>query len=71
MTIDESLAKLEEITKRLEEEGLPLEEAVALFEEGIALAARIKTSLDEARLTVRRVVEESQGVFALEDFDLP
>ncbi len=70
MTIDEALSKLEAITKHLEEEGLPLEEAVSLFEEGIALAARIKTDLDQAKLKVRRVIEEAQGVFSLEDFDL-
>ncbi len=71
MTIDEALVKLEEITKRLEEEGLPLEEAVSLFEEGIALAATIKADLDQAKLKVQSVIERAKGTFSLEDFDLP
>ena len=71
MTIDEALVKLEEITKRLEEEGLPLEEAVALFEEGIALATTIKADLDQAKLKVQSVIERAKDSFSLEDFDLP
>jgi len=71
VTIDEALVKLEEITKHLEEEGLPLEEAVSLFEEGIALAATIKADLDQAKLKVQSVIERAKGTFSLEDFDLP
>jgi exodeoxyribonuclease VII small subunit len=71
VTVDEALVKLEQVTRRLEEEGLPLEEAISLFEEGIALAARIKGQLDEAKLKVERVIEEAKGVFTLEDLDLP
>lgn len=71
MTIDEALTKLDGITKHLEEEGLPLEDAVSLFEEGIALAAKIKAELDQARLRVERVIEEAKGVFTIEDLDLP
>lgn len=70
MTIDEALIKLEGITKRLEEEGLPLEEAVSLFEEGIALAAKIKADLDQAKLRVQTVIEKARETFTIEDFDL-
>ncbi len=70
MKIDESLNRLEVITKRLGQEEVPLDESLALFEEGIALAAAIKTSLDEARLKVQKVLEKAKGTFAIEDFDL-
>jgi len=70
LKIDETLRKLEEITKRLEEEDLPLEDALRLFEEGIALAAKIKTELDQAKLKIQQVIEKAKDVFSLEDFDL-
>ena len=70
MKIDESLNRLEVITKRLGQADVPLDEALALFEEGITLAAAIKTSLDEARLKVQKVLEKAKDTFAVEDFDL-
>jgi len=70
LKVDETLRKLEEITKRLEEEDLPLEDALRLFEEGIALAAKIKTELDQAKLKIQQVIQKAKDVFSLEDFDL-
>ncbi len=70
MKIEEALTRLGEITKRLEAEDLLLEEALTLFEEGVALAARVRSDLDQARLRIRKVVETSQGTLSLEDFDL-
>ncbi len=70
MTIDEKLAKLEEITKRLESKEIPLEEALALFEQGISLATTIKEELDRAKTKVTQVIEKAKGAFSLADFDL-
>jgi len=70
MKIDESLNRLEVITKRLGQEDVPLDEALALFEEGITLASAIKTSLDEARLQVKKIMEKAEGTFVIEDFNL-
>ncbi len=70
MKIDESLNRLEVITKRMGQEDVPLDEALALFEEGITLAAGIKKSLDEARLKVQKVLEKAKDTFLIEDFDL-
>ena len=70
MKIDESLERLEVITKRLGQEDVPLDEALALFEEGITLASAIKGSLDEARLKVKKVLEKAKDTFLIEDFDL-
>lgn len=70
MKINEALTKLEGITKQLEKDALPLEEALRLFEQGIALAAKIKTDLDQAKLHINKVIESAEGVFVLEKFDL-
>ncbi len=67
MKIEEKLDRLEVITKRLGQEEVPLDEALALFEEGIELASVIKTSLDDARLQVKKVLEKAKGKFAVED----
>ena len=70
MKIDESLNRLEVITKRMGQEDVPLDETLALFEEGITLATGIKKSLDEARLKVQKVLEKAKDTFLIEDFDL-
>lgn len=70
MKINEALTKLEGITKQLEKDDLPLEEALRLFEQGIALAAKLKTDLDQAKLHINKVIESTEGVFVLEKFDL-
>ena len=70
MKINEVLTKLEGITKQLEKDDLPLEEALLLFEQGIALATKIKTDLDQAKLQINKVIESTEGVFVLEKFDL-
>jgi len=71
MTIEEALAKLEEITQKLESDELGLEEAIALFDEGLGLAATVKTQLEEAKLKVEQVIEKTKGTFSLEPLDLP
>jgi exodeoxyribonuclease VII small subunit len=68
--IEETLAKLEEITSALEREDLPLDEAIALFEQGLDLAAAAKNTLDEARLRVEQVLEKARGTFDVEPFDV-
>lgn len=71
MTIEEALAKLEEITGQLEKEELGLEEAITLFDDGLSLAATIKTQLEDAKLKVEQVLEKTKGTFTLEPLDLP
>ena len=71
MTIEEALAKLEEITQNLEREELGLEEAITLFDEGLSLAATIKEQLEVSRLKVEQVLEKTKGTFTLEPLDLP
>ncbi len=70
MKIEEALAKLEDITSRLERGELALDEAIQLFEEGLALAAATKKQLDEARLRVDQVIEAAKGTLSVEPFDV-
>ena len=70
MKIDDKLKELEKITTRLEKDDLPLEEAIDLFEQGIALATTVKEELSKAKLRIQQVVEKTDGLFQVDDFDL-
>lgn len=70
MPIDTDLKRLEEMTKRLEADDLPLEDALSLFEEALSLAKKIKDELDRARLKVTQVIDGAKETFSLQDFDL-
>ncbi len=70
MPIDTDLKRLEEMTKRLEANDLPLEDALSLFEEALSLAKKIKDELDRARLKVTQVIDGAKEAFSLQDFDL-
>lgn len=51
-----SMARLEEIVRKMEQGDTPLDDSVALFEEGTKLAASLHKMLDEAeqKVTVLR-----------------
>lgn len=70
MDLEGQLKKLEEITKQLESDALPLEEAITLFEQGIELAASVHTQLEKAKLRIEKVIETAQDSFAIEPLDL-
>jgi len=70
LPIDTDLKRLEEMTKRLEANDLPLEDALSLFEEALSLAKKIKDELDRARLKVTQVIDGAKEAFSLQDFDL-
>jgi exodeoxyribonuclease VII small subunit len=70
LPIDTDLKNLEEMTKRLEADDLPLEVALSLFEEALSLAKKIKDELDRARLKVTQVIDGAKEAFSLQDFDL-
>ena len=69
MTLEHSLARLEEIVRRLDEEELDLGEALALFEEGVAHLRDAAGTLADADARVKRLTELADGAFALEDLD--
>ena len=69
MTLEQTLARLEEIVRRLDEEQLDLGDALALFEEGVSHLRDAAGTLAEADTRVKRLTEQANGVFTLEDLD--
>ena len=68
--VEEQLRRLEEIVHRLEGESISLDESIALFEEGVDLAVRVRRRLEATEDRIKQIVERSEGLFSLEDFDL-
>ena len=58
MNFERSLARLDEIVRRMERGDVALDEALSLFEEGTALAKSCNQLLDEAEL---KVVQLTKG----------
>ncbi|MFW6104748.1 MAG: exodeoxyribonuclease VII small subunit [Candidatus Bipolaricaulota bacterium] len=67
---ERNLKKLENIVNELEDEHLNLDRSIELFEEGVKLAEEIQIGLSEAKLRLKKVIEDSELDFEAEDFDL-
>lgn len=68
--VEERLRRLEAIVQKLESEAVSLDESIALFEEGVELAVAVRRRLEASEGRIKRIVERSEGLFSLEDFDL-
>ena len=55
------MARLEEITRKLERGDIPLEESLKMFEEGTTLIGACKKMLDSAEQKVRLLVRDENG----------
>lgn len=66
---EKSLARLEEVVKRLESTDLPLDEAMKLFEEGVNLSRDCQKQLEEAEGKVEILLRKADGKLAPEPFD--
>lgn len=55
LSFEEAFNKLEETVQKLEQGGLPLEKAIALFEEGMRLAKICNDRLDAAQLRISQL----------------
>lgn len=62
-SFEEALEELEQAVARLEQGGLTLEEALALFERGIELAALCEKALDEAELRLEKLRPAGSGAY--------
>ena len=64
-SFEQSLERLEQITQALEQGGLKLEEAIALYEEGIGLVKTCQERLNAAELKISQLNmpadEETEG----------
>ena len=61
MNFEQSLARLDEIVRRMERGDVALDEALSLFEEGTGLAASCRTQLDQAEQQVVRLMKGADG----------
>lgn len=61
LTFEESMKRLEEIVRVLEQGDKPLEEALTLFEEGTALIKSCGKTLDEAEQKVIKLQKGADG----------
>ena len=68
--VEEQLRRLEAIVQKLESEAVSLDESIALFEEGVELAVAVRKRLEATEGRIKQIVEKSEGLFSLEDFDL-
>lgn len=66
---EESLARLEEIVVKLENDELTLEQSIELFEEGVKLAGSCGRRLDETEKKVSLLVKDRQGILSEAPFD--
>ena len=55
VSFEESIGRLEQIVRRLEEGEVPLEESIKLYEEGMKLGNRCRKILDQADLRIKQL----------------
>lgn len=65
---EKSLARLEEVVKRLENTDLSLDEAMKLFEEGVKLSHECQKQLEEAEGRVEILLKKADGKIAPQPF---
>ncbi|HUP02056.1 MAG TPA: exodeoxyribonuclease VII small subunit [Gemmatimonadota bacterium] len=68
--VEDQLRRLEAIVQKLESEAVSLDDSIALFEEGVELAVRVRKRLEASEGRIKQIIERSEGLFSLEDFDL-
>ena len=61
-SLEQTLAALEELTKKLEEGQLPIDQAIELYSKGMDLAVSCKKSLEELSGKIEVVRENAQKV---------
>src|SRR5574337_668361 len=66
---ERSLARLEEIVRRLENANLSLDEAMKLFEEGVELSRECQKQLEEAEGRVEILLKKADGKVVAEPFE--
>ena len=67
LSLEEMMARLEEITSELENEKLPLEKSLKLYEEGVKLASKCATELEAAKRKIKILQQGADGEIELAD----
>ncbi len=66
---EKSLARLEEVVRKLESPQLSLDEAMKLFEEGVGLSKECQKQLEEAEGRVEILLKKADGKMTAEPFE--
>ena len=66
---EKSLARLEEVVRRLESPQLSLDEAMKLFEEGVELSHECQKQLEEAEGRVEILLKKADGRMVAQPFE--
>lgn len=66
---EKSLARLEEVVRRLENANLTLDDAMKLFEEGVALTRECQKQLEEAEGRVEILLKKADGKITAAPYD--
>lgn len=61
MSFERDMARMEEITNRLQDNSVPLEESIKLFEEGVGIARRVEKELTEIERKVEILTSPVDG----------
>lgn len=67
LSLEESLERLEEIVKELENEKLTLDKALKLYEEGVKLAGKCSGELENAKRKIQILQQGGDGEIVLAD----
>ncbi|MBC8389581.1 MAG: exodeoxyribonuclease VII small subunit [Actinobacteria bacterium] len=70
MSFEESITKLEEIVKELEDENISLEESMEKFEMGIKLSSNCLKKLNEAEGKIEELTRSEDGKLVTRELDL-
>ena len=61
LTFEQSIDRLEEIVRKIEQGNVPLEESLKLFEEGTKLVDSCSALLEKAELKVLEMTKDAEG----------
>ncbi len=67
MSLEESIARLEEIVLEMENEKLPLDRSLKLYEEGIKIVSKCSGELEAVKRKIQILQRNSDGDIVLAD----
>lgn len=69
LDFEKSLARLEEVVRKLEAANVSLDEAMKLFEEGVELSRACQKQLEEAEARVEILLKQANGTLVAKPFE--
>ena len=69
MSLEEAMARLEEVVAQLENDKLPLDKSLKLYEEGVKLASQCANELEAAKRKIQILQSGKNGEIELVDLE--